>query len=137
MALGKLAEKLDWMEVGRSGRSMVGGLGLPLARRAQRELLRTRAWAGLRAWGEHSRGLGLLYRHGRRRGHGVRRCLARAHGAERRGVLWRARTGRTRGRLLLPWFKRLLSKQTCKSCQKSRVKSLLCAKGYLSCVSSK
>jgi hypothetical protein len=30
-----------------------------------------------------------------------------ARGAERRGVLWRARTRRTRGHLFLPLFKRL------------------------------
>ena len=44
--------------------------------------------------------------------------MAWARGAKRRGVLWRARIGRTHGRLLLLWFKRLLSNQTCKSCQK-------------------
>jgi hypothetical protein len=48
-ALGKLAEELDWMKVGRSGRSTVGGLGRPMARHAQGELRRTRARAGLRA----------------------------------------------------------------------------------------
>jgi hypothetical protein len=50
-AVGKLAKEPDWMEVGRSGRSMVGRLRRPLARRAQRELRRTRARAGLRACG--------------------------------------------------------------------------------------
>jgi hypothetical protein len=39
------------MEVGRSGRSTVVGLRRPRARRAQEELRRTRARAGLRASG--------------------------------------------------------------------------------------
>jgi hypothetical protein len=106
-----------------------------MARRAQRELRWTRARAELRARGEYDRDLGLLYRRGR--GRGVGRRLARARGAKRLGVLWCARTGRTRGRLFLPLFKRLLVDQTCKSCQKSCVESLHYAKGYLSYVSSK
>jgi hypothetical protein len=42
-----------------------------------------------------------------------------ARGAERQGVLWRARTRRTRGRLFLPLFKRLQGSQTCESRQRS------------------
>jgi hypothetical protein len=54
-------------------------------------------------------------------GTGTGSCLVRrgARGAERRGVLWRARTCRTRGRLLLPLFKRLQGSQTCESRQGS------------------
>jgi hypothetical protein len=40
-----------------------------------------------------------------------------ARGAERWGMLWRARTRRTRGCLFLPLFKRLQGSQTCESCQ--------------------
>jgi hypothetical protein len=47
-------------------------------------------------------------------GTGTVSCMAwcGARGAERRGVLWRARTRRTRGCLLLPLFKRLQGSQT-------------------------
>jgi hypothetical protein len=48
-------------------------------------------------------------------------CLAQrgVRGAERWGVLSRARTRRTRGRLFLPLFKRLQGSQTCESRQGS------------------
>jgi hypothetical protein len=48
-------------------------------------------------------------------------CLAQsgARGAEHRGVLWCARTRRTRGRLFLPLIKRLQGSQTCESRQGS------------------
>jgi hypothetical protein len=54
-------------------------------------------------------------------GAGTGSCLAwrGACGAERRGVLSRARTRRTRGRLFLPLFKRLQGSQTCESRQGS------------------
>jgi hypothetical protein len=51
--------------------------------------------------------------HGRGRGVGMARGCARGRSAE--GVLWRARTRRTRVRLFLPLFKRLLGSQTCES----------------------
>jgi hypothetical protein len=42
-----------------------------------------------------------------------------ARGVERRGMLWRARTRGTHGRLFLPLFKRLQRSQTCESCHES------------------
>jgi hypothetical protein len=51
----------------------------------------------------------------RARGHAWRS----ARGVERRGVLWRARTRLTRGRLFLPLIKRLQGSQTCESRQGS------------------
>jgi hypothetical protein len=62
-------------------------------------LRRGRERAGAYGWS-----LGWLYRRGRGQWHGFgsARCGARRVG--RRGVLWRARTRRTRGRLFLPVF---------------------------------
>jgi hypothetical protein len=55
------------------------------------------------------------------RGHTVEASVGfiGARGAERFGVLWRARTRQTRGRLLLPLFKCLQGSQTCESRQGS------------------
>jgi hypothetical protein len=54
-------------------------------------------------------------------GVGVDARLARGcgHGRSAEGVLWRARTCRTHGRLFLPLFKRLQGSQTCESRQGS------------------
>jgi hypothetical protein len=68
LAIGKLAMELDRVEVGRSGRSTVGGLGRPVARRAQGKLRRTRARAELRVSREYDRDLRLLYWRGHGRG---------------------------------------------------------------------
>jgi hypothetical protein len=58
-------------------------------------------------------------------GAGLARARGCAHRRSAEGVLWRTRTRRTRGRLFLPLFKRLLvGSQTCESCQGSCARSL-------------
>ena len=117
-ALGRLAEGLVGMEGGWSGRSTVvrarAAVGTPCAGRAP---------VNLRLGGvESERGrtvkasVGFIGE-----GAGTGSCLVwrGACGAERRGVLSRARTRRTRGRLFLPLFKRLQGSQTCESRQGS------------------
>jgi hypothetical protein len=90
------------------------GLGRPLACRAQSNRRWTCAPARLRASGGVR-----FYRRGHGCGHGFGLARRGARGAERRGVLWRARTRRTRGRLFLPPFQRLERSQTCESHQGS------------------
>jgi hypothetical protein len=67
--------------------------------------------------GVYSRGRDGFYRRGRGREVGVAWGCARGRSAE--GVLWRAKTRRTRGHLFLPLFKRLQGLQTCESRQGS------------------
>jgi hypothetical protein len=72
---------------------------------------------GLGQWhvGVYGQGHDGFYRRGCELG--AARGCARERSAE--GVLWRARTRRTRGRLFLPLFNRLQGSQTCESCQSS------------------
>jgi hypothetical protein len=60
---------------------------------------------GQRRMGVYGRGWDGFYRRGRGLEVGTARGCARGRSAE--GVLWRARTRRTRVRLFLPLFKRL------------------------------
>jgi hypothetical protein len=69
--------------------------------------------------GAYGQGRDGFYRHGRGRGREVGAAQGCARGRSAEGVLWRARTRRTRGRLFLPLFKRLQGSQTCESRQGS------------------
>jgi hypothetical protein len=109
--VGRGGEELGWPVYG--GR-VSGGRWRAVRRAIAGELALRWGWERAGAYG---RGLSRLYRRGRGHEFGLARHGAR--GAERRGVLWRARTRRTRGRLFLPLFKRLQRSQTCKSCQES------------------
>jgi hypothetical protein len=72
---------------------------------------------GQRRAGVYGQGRDGFYRRGRGREVGVAQGCTRGRSAE--GVLWRARTRQTRGRLFLPLFKRLQGSQTCESRQGS------------------
>jgi hypothetical protein len=76
---------------------------------------------GLGQWraGVYGRGWDGFYRHGRRCERGRGREVGAARGRSTEGVLWRARTRRTRGHLFLPLFKRLQGSQMCESRQGS------------------
>jgi hypothetical protein len=69
--------------------------------------------------GVYGRGQGGFYRRGRGRGHGVGTTRGCARGRSAEGVLWRAKTRRTRGRVHLPEFLRQQSSKTCESYQMS------------------
>jgi hypothetical protein len=68
---------------------------------------------GQRRAGVYGQGRDGFYRRGHKRGVGAARGCARGRSAE--GMLWRARTRRTRGRLFLPLFKCLQGSQACES----------------------
>jgi hypothetical protein len=111
---------------GRTGRGMARLAGLrwpwlarPLAPCSQGELRRTRAWVGSVARGVVWSRPGWLLQARTRCGREVGAARGCARGRSAEGVLWRARTRRTRGHLFMPLFKRLQGSQTCKFCQES------------------
>jgi hypothetical protein len=81
---------------------------------------------GLGQWraGVYGRGRDGFYKSRRGRGRGVGTARGCARGRSAEGVLWRARTRRTRVRLFLHLFKRLLGSQTYESRQGSCARSL-------------
>jgi hypothetical protein len=74
---------------------------------------------GQRRVGVYGRGWDGFYSRGRGRGCGVGAAWGYVRGRSAEGVLWHARTRRTRVRLFLPLFKRLKGSQTCESRQGS------------------
>jgi hypothetical protein len=103
------------------GWPVYGGRGLRgrwhLAHRAKSSELELRL--GQQRAGVYDRGRDCFYRHGRRRGREVGAARGCERGRSDEGVLWRARTHRTRGSLFLPLFKRLQGSQMCESRQGS------------------
>jgi hypothetical protein len=91
------------------GWPVYGGRGLPgrwhLAHGATSDELEL--GLGQQRAGVYGRGRDGFYRSGRGRGREVGAAWGCAHGRSAEGVLWRARTRRTRVRLFLPLFKRL------------------------------
>jgi hypothetical protein len=115
-ALSRVGWGGEWLGWPVYGGRFSGGRWHAVRRAIAGELALRRGWE--RA-GVYGRSLGWLYRRGRGRGHEFGLARRGASGVERRGMLWRARTCWTRGRLFLPLFKRLQRSQTCESCHES------------------
>jgi hypothetical protein len=117
-ALSSVGRGREWLGWSVYGGRVSGDCWHAVRRAIANELALQRGWERTGAYG---RGLGRLYRRGRgrERGHGFGLARHGARGVKRRGVLWRDRTRRTRGRLFLPLFKRLQRSQTCESCHES------------------
>jgi hypothetical protein len=115
-ALSRVGRGGEWLGCPFYGGWVSGDRWHTVSRAIIDELVLRRGWEQAGAYG---RGLGQLYRRGRGRGHGFGLARCGARGAERRGVLWHARSRQTRGRLFLPLFKRFQGSQTCESRQGS------------------
>jgi hypothetical protein len=105
--VGRGGEWLGWPVYG--GRGMRGRWHLACGANSGELKLGLGQWRA----GVYGRGRDGFYRRGRGCGVGAARGYARGWSAK--GMLWRARTRRTCGRLFLPLFKRLQGSQTCES----------------------
>jgi hypothetical protein len=111
--VGRGGEWLGWPVYG--GRGLCGRWHLAHGANADELELRLGQWHA----GVYGRGWDGFYRRGRGHGREVGAARSCARGWSTEGVLWRARTRRTRGRLFLPLFKCLQGSQTCESRQRS------------------